>query len=43
MSVIYLLAALWMAHEQLEPAQYFMIEWALFAIADAAWVQAIRR
>ena len=43
MSIIYLLAAIYMSQNNITPDQYFFIEWALFSIADAIWVKGWRR
>ena len=43
MSLIYLLAVNYMYVNNITPAQYFFIEWALFSIADAIWVKGWRR
>lgn len=43
MSIIYLLAAIYMSQNNITPDQYFFIEWALFSIADATWLKGWRR
>ena len=43
MGLIYLLAVIHMYVNNITPAQYFFIERALFSIADATWVKALRR
>jgi len=39
MSLIFLLAAIYMFRNDITPADYFFIEWALFSAADALWVK----
>ena len=43
MSLIYLIGVIYMYVNNITPAQYYLIEWALFSIADAIWVKGWRR
>ena len=37
MTIIYMVAALYMSRNNLAPREFFFIEWALFSAADALW------
>ena len=43
MSLIYLIAVIYMYVNNITPAQYFFTDWALFSIADAILVKGWRR